>query len=775
MLQKNTAFDFNRDFQIEILNIIFNDFNFLILCNDLIDPDYFSDNVLIWYFKCMRDYYLDYDLKINETALDNEIIKAIKSNKLKDKDADAIIEVRKKLNQKIIDKEYVTDEVVNFCKHQAIAKATLAAPELLEKGDFETIQENFNEAFLIDKSRLDIGHWFFKDYKERVRERGEERELSILPVGIPDLDNLIGGGLNQTQYGIWMAPTNRGKCWRIGTEVLRYNGSLVKVEDVKVGDLLMGPDSKPRTVLGTTRGSGSLYEINPHRAEPWVCNEDHILTLVTTDTDKIIDIPLTDYLKSSKTFKHRHKQFSTGVEFPPLTKPLPIDPYFLGVWFGDGKKSTNVKGKRLIPGVAVTKPDIEIENAVKDIAAKYNLSFRKARDKKSECFTYHITTGEAAPPKGQYGGTPNKFLDLLRKVVGQDCSIPPEYLIASVKERREFLAGFLDTDGGLDGCKFDFSQKRQDYSEAVCFIARSLGLRASLTPKSVPGHGIHWRVTITGELDQLPLRIERKKPGPRKRKTDVRRTGFKVSPIGDGEYAGFELDGDGRCLLSDFTVTHNSIALAHCGKQAILRGKKVVYYSLEMSERDQSDRYDAAMCHLAMQNLAEFSDEILQKMKKFNKIYEDSLLIKTFTEDTTILTIRAHLQRLFSIGWFPDLILIDYLELITPSRFYKERREETSLISRQLSKLSLSLKIPIWTATQSNRAAIALETHTDEHVAEDYGKLRPADIGITLNQTQDEAQDSIMRLFIMKNRNGPRYRSVKIQNDFEKMCFYRAR
>jgi replicative DNA helicase len=195
-----------------------------------------------------------------------------------------------------------------------------------------------------------------------------------------------------------------------------------------------------------------------------------------------------------------------------------------------------------------------------------------------------------------------------------------------------------------------------------------------------------------------------------------------------------------------------------------------------MSEQDQADRYDSSMCRVAMQDLAVFSETILERMSKLNRIYENSLLIKTYPANSASLTtIRSHLQRLFAMDWIPDLILIDYLELLKPTRHFKERREETSLTSTELSGMPLELKIPVWSATQSNRQAVALETHTDEHVAEDYGKIRPADIGITLNQTKDEAIDNIMRLFLMKNRNGPRYREIKIQNDFSRMCFYSSR
>jgi hypothetical protein len=94
------------------------------------------------------------------------------------------------------------------------------------------------------------------------------------------------------QRGIVAVATNGGKCLGLGTSILRFDGTVVPVEKIKIGDLLMGPDSKPRRILSVTRGEGPLFKIIPNKGIPWVCNDVHVLTLKHTVTDKIIDIPL---------------------------------------------------------------------------------------------------------------------------------------------------------------------------------------------------------------------------------------------------------------------------------------------------------------------------------------------------------------------------------------------------------------------------------------------------------------------------------------------------
>ena len=76
--------------------------------------------------------------------------------------------------------------------------------------------------------------------------------------------------------------TGAGKCLGKHTPILMYDGSIKNVEDIQTGDLLMGPDSRPRTVLSTATGRGELFKIIPRKGQPWVCNDVHVLTLKHT-------------------------------------------------------------------------------------------------------------------------------------------------------------------------------------------------------------------------------------------------------------------------------------------------------------------------------------------------------------------------------------------------------------------------------------------------------------------------------------------------------------
>jgi superfamily II DNA or RNA helicase len=368
---------------------------------------------------------------------------------------------------------------------------------------------------------------------------------------------------------LYVGVTGCGKCLGIGTTVLRFDGQIVAVEDVQPGDTLMGPDSQPRRVLSTVRGRSELYRIVPARGDAWICNDVHVLTLVHTVTGDIVDIDLPSYLRCSKGFRHLYKQFAPeeGIDFGP-TEPLPLDPYFLGIWYGDGTKSLRCVG--------ISKPDTEILDACRELAVRFGLRVRT--DASKSCPTHYIV-GER--------GAGNPLLALLRSIVGEGRTLPHRYLTASRAGRLQFLAGLLDTDGYMYKSGFEIIQKQRGFADGICYLARSLGLRAILSLKAVNGER-YWRVSITGDCSVIPTRIARKQAPPRKQIKCATRTGFVVEPIGVGDYAGFELDGDGHFLLGDFTVTHNTVLAAAVIRAALARANRCVFLAGRTELLDQT-------------------------------------------------------------------------------------------------------------------------------------------------------------------------------------------
>lgn len=351
-------------------------------------------------------------------------------------------------------------------------------------------------------------------------------------------------------------------CHAAGQKILMLDGNFKQVENVVVGDLLMGPDSKPREVLRLCRGFGLLYKIKPVKGSSFVVNEDHILTLVRTNrrnkrggwnarNGSVLDVTVKEYLGWSKYYKHLHKLFKVGVDFKDLDGELPMDAYFLGILLGDGMMNHSVS------------------------LGTYENSFYAEAIKQAKLWGLNLTaidegtTSQFHRFAGEGPGRRNPLINCLRsmrlfgKVAGSKF-IPYVYKISSKASRLALLAGLLDSDSGKDGpCYYDYITKSEELSKDILFLVRSLGIAASCrscVKKSQNGtKGLYYRLSIYGRnLEKVPIRIKRKLPGVRRQKKDELRTGFSVEFVGEGDYYGFVLDCDGRYLLDDFTVTHNS-------------------------------------------------------------------------------------------------------------------------------------------------------------------------------------------------------------------------
>jgi hypothetical protein len=360
---------------------------------------------------------------------------------------------------------------------------------------------------------------------------------------------------------ILAAPTG---CHAPGQGILMYDGSVQAVERLSVGSQLMGPDSQPRTILELTSGYDEMYEIIPTKGTPFIVNAHHILTLQRTRLRSkhtsnhrrrmetpTIDVMLSDWVTWSKYQKHIYKLFRVPVEFEyrPL---LPVNPYFLGVILGDGNVTRG--------SVTITTQDPEIVDEIYRQSKLWSVLVHAHEGSSGAAMNYSLRNGYR-------GGIKNPLMAKIEQLGlrGHNSSnkfIPQKYKCAGRESRLEILAGLLDTDGSLGSNCFDYISKSPQLADDVVFVARSLGFSAYVNPCSKRDQhgrgGVYYRVSISGDVAQIPCRLPRKKSAERKQIKSVLRTGFSVRSLGIGPYYGFTLDGDGRYLLDDFTVTHNS-------------------------------------------------------------------------------------------------------------------------------------------------------------------------------------------------------------------------
>jgi len=200
------------------------------------------------------------------------------------------------------------------------------------------------------------------------------------------------------------------------------------------------------------------------------------------------------------------------------------------------------------------------------------------------------------------------------------------------------------------------------------------------------------------------------------------------------------------------TGAGKSHVLAHLGAEAVLEGKTVVHYTLEMSEARTGQRYDSKLTGIHLQELIQNKEEIYELCMDL----PGELIIKEYpTKSASVNTLRNHLDKLKNRNKKVDLIIVDYADLLSPTERFKERRNELESIYEQLRSLAQKYECPLWTASQTNRSGLNEEVITMESISEAFNKCFVADFIFSLSRTKDDKLANTGRFFIAKNRNGP--------------------
>jgi hypothetical protein len=189
------------------------------------------------------------------------------------------------------------------------------------------------------------------------------------------------------------------------------------------------------------------------------------------------------------------------------------------------------------------------------------------------------------------------------------------------------------------------------------------------------------------------------------------------------------------------------------GAASIGSGKNVVHFTHEMSVAQVAKRYAARMTFRFPQrddDLNAYEEELIEAARK---LMPGRIRIIGGAEKMTIEQIQGHIDRLIAEDFIPGLIIDDYADLIKPSQRYTEHRFELSANYENLRALSFKY-CPIWSASQTSRAALNKEIVTLADLAEDIGKAAISDVIVALCQTREELESDQCRLYMAKIRDG---------------------
>lgn len=192
--------------------------------------------------------------------------------------------------------------------------------------------------------------------------------------------------------------------------------------------------------------------------------------------------------------------------------------------------------------------------------------------------------------------------------------------------------------------------------------------------------------------------------------------------------------------------------LTHLGAHALRVGKNVLHYTFELSEIAVGLRYDSNLTGISSSEVIDQKEEVTKRLKAQTL---GRLIIKEYpTGSASVSTLRAHMNRLALKGFKPNVIVIDYADIMRSSRQFDSLRHELKLIYEELRNLSMELAIPVWTASQANRDAVNNDVVGLENMSEAYGKAMVADVVISLQRKALEKSSGLGRMYIAKNRAG---------------------
>jgi len=211
-----------------------------------------------------------------------------------------------------------------------------------------------------------------------------------------------------------------------------------------------------------------------------------------------------------------------------------------------------------------------------------------------------------------------------------------------------------------------------------------------------------------------------------------------------------------------------SLYLVNQGATNLLQGKNVLYVSLEMSEDKIAGRFDSVITEIRNLKTSLGQLRLKERLDEVKNKTPGRLLIKEFpTGACNVNQLRSLLVQLkLHKNFTPDVLIVDYLELLRPNRLIDSEYQAQQRIAEELRGLGVEYNCLIWTASQTNRQARRVPIITDAELGDSYGKIRPADWVISLNQNQEEYDEGAMRVYVMKARDSKQHYLINVSIDY---------
>ena len=659
---------------------------------------------------------------------------------------------------------------------------------------------------------------------------GRSGEMTGVPTGFTDFDNLTNG-LHPGQMIVVAARPAVGKALALDTALPTPSG-WTTMGEVAVGELVLGADGRPTMVTRATEvmTGRPCFEVEFSDGAVIVADAEHQWLTDTRSSRKsfqsardgrnrtrnqrtFAQVRTTAEIAATLRCATKEKRLNHSV---PLAVPLDlfeqsylIPPYVLGAWLGDGTTAS----AQITTADAEVVIRLEAEGLlVRRQASPLRYSLRWAKDEpvSRHCVvcgaefvpqTSQVKTcgrscggrartvsAKSMPPSCADCGAPSSGMrrcDIcnlkhgsvqaaLRTVgVLNNKHIPADYLRGSERQRRELLAGLLDTDGTVTagGCA-QFTTTSDLLHRDVYELIVSLGYRCGVSRKRVRGHteesSTAFNLTFSSDDDVFALERKRLLHKDRRGRTFQRRNSrfiTAVRPIDSVPVRCIEVDNKAHLYLAGESMvpTHNSTWGLDVARTAAIKHKMAtVLFSLEMSRTEITMRLLSAEASIQLQNMRKgtMRDEDWTRLARTMAEVSDAPLFIDDSPNMSLMEIRAKCRRLKQQHNL-RLVIIDYLQLMSSGKRVESRQQEVSEFSRALKLLAKELEVPVIAISQLNRGS---EQRTDKRpqmsdLRESGSIEQDADMVILLHREsmyeRESPREGEADLIVAKHRNGP--------------------
>jgi replicative DNA helicase len=601
------------------------------------------------------------------------------------------------------------------------------------------------------------------DVLNAMDNAADRHTAAAISTGLTDLDRLLGGGFRPGNLVIFAGRPGMGKALSLDTPLPTPTG-WTTMGQVQVGDELIGADGQPTRVVAATdvMHGRPCYEVHFSDGSMIIADAQHLWLTETRSARRSADMVRAPYSRVKirhdiATVKSTEEIASTvhcatadnrlnhsvalAQPFQLPAAELPIDPYVLGAWLGDGHSYSG----------GITSADAEIIDQIRTVGYQV-----------TEC-------------SGKFAFYVRGLLVQLRALgVLNNKHIPPSYLRGSEEQRRALLAGLLDTDGSIansgNSVRFEITNRQLalDTQELVL----SLGYRCTYQTKAVAGRtpqsSTCYRLTFspTEKVFRLTRKASRQTFAQNRRQAG--RFITEVRPTPSVAVRCVQIDNHSHLYLAGRTCipTHNSVAVTDVARAVGLhQPHNVAFFSLEMSSQELVERILAAESGTPLTKIREggLSDNewtrIARKTGSINEV-EGGIWIDD-TARMGIAEIYAKARRLRARGPL-SAIVVDYLQLMeTPKTRDENRERAVAVLSRELKLLGKELGCFVAAVCQLNRGP---EGRTDKRPTlgdlRESGSLEQDADAVVLLYREDYYKPETERAgegewILAKNRHGP--------------------